>query len=423
MAAMRRVRGLGLAAMLCALAALCSAAPALAGSGEIHGEVSDHLGQPIAGITVCAEGLDFLVGSECDWTTDGEGKYSIGGLEAAAYRVGFHVESNPSLNYAPQWYSGKAHPAEADPVQLAAGESREINAQMQTGGEIRGRVADQGTDLPIEGVEVCAELLGFFQDGELGYCGRSDAAGKFAVRNLGTGQYRLEFRTEGHVNYVEELLPEPPGSIPLTVGGTIEVEAHLLPGVEIEGTLTESETGAPVEGLLAPYSTPAVCALNPTTEARVKCATVRFGGHYAIPGLPPGTYAVAFALDWVEEGFDLHPDGYVRRYWEEVPGFGEATLLAGSGGVVFDEVDAVLSRGEEVFPNCEVASACPSPPAPGEPAVVNSSSPSVAMPPTLPPVARPPAPRPHCRKGFRLALKKGQARCVRKAKRFGKRKR
>jgi hypothetical protein len=417
--AMRRVRGLGLALTLCVLMALCAAGPALAASGEIHGKVTDHLDQPIAGITVCAEGLNPLVSSECDWATDGEGNYSIAGLAATAYRLGFHVESNPALNYAPQWYSGRAHPDEADPVNLGEGESREINAQMQTGGEIRGTVADHDTDLPIEGVEVCAQLLGFFQDGELGYCGRSDAAGKFAVKNLSTGQYRLEFRTEGHVNYVEELLPEPPGSIPLTVGGAIEVEAHLLPGLEIEGTLTELGTGAPIEGLLAPYSTPTACALDPITEARVKCDTVGSGGQYSIPGLPPGTYAVAFALDWIEEGLDLHPDGYVRRYWEEVPSFDDATLLAGTAGAVFDEIDAVLSRGDEVFPNCEVASACPSPTSSETSSAGGTTPPAVTPPP--PPLARPSAQRPRCKKGSRLTLKRGHARCVKKAKRHGRR--
>lgn len=400
-----------LAAALCALTALFSAGSAAAATGEIHGKVTDHLGEPIAGITVCAEGLSPLVGNECDWSTDAEGKYSIGGLQAASYRVGFHVEGSPSLNYVQQWYSGKAHPEEADPVELAEGESREVNAQLQTGGEIHGTVADSSTDLPIEGVQVCARLLGFFQSGEVGYCGRSDAVGKFTVKNLGTGQYRLEFRTEGHVNYVEELLPEPPGSIPLTAGGAIEVEAHLVPGIEIEGTLTELGTDAPIVGLLAPYSAPAICALNPTTQARVKCATVESGGHYSIAGLPAGTYAVSFAVDRVEEGLDLHPDGYVRRYWQEVPSFGEATLLAGTAGAIYDEIDAVLTKGEEVFPNCEVQSACPPPPS-GE----TSSAGSVTTPTTTLPQAKPPPQplvrRPRCKKGFRRAVKSGHARCV-----------
>jgi hypothetical protein len=411
---MRRGRLLGLAAVLCALAALFSAGPAAAATGEIHGKVTDHLGEPIAGITVCAHGLTPLVGGDCDWTTDAEGNYSIGGLKEASYRVGFHVESNLALNYVPQWYSGKAHPEEADPVQLADGESKEINAQLQAGGKIQGTVADQTADLPIEGVQVCARLLGFFQDGEFGYCGRSDAAGKFVVKNLGTGQYRLEFRTEGHVNYVEVQLPEPPGSIPVTAGGVIEVEAHLVPGVEIEGTLTEMGPGTPIAGPFAPYSVPAICALNPTTQMRIKCATVESDGQYAIAGLPPGTYAVAFALDSVEEGLDLHPDGYVRRYWQEVPNFDEATLLAGTAGVVFDEIDAVLSKGEEVFPNCEVQSACPLPPSDETSSAGGANVSTTTLPQAKPPT-QPPARR-RCKKGFRRAVKNGNARCVKISK-------
>ncbi|HEY8809442.1 MAG TPA: carboxypeptidase-like regulatory domain-containing protein [Solirubrobacterales bacterium] len=415
---MTRGRTLGLTAALCALAALFSAGSAVAATGEIHGKVTDHLGEPIAGITVCAEGLSSLVGNKCEWNTDAEGKYSIGGLQAASYRVGFHVESSPSLNYVQQWYSGKAHPEEADPVELAGGESREINAQLQTGGQIRGTVADHKTGLPIEGVGVCARLLGFLQDGEVGSCGRSNAVGEFTVKNLGTGQYRLEFQTEGHVNYVEELLPEPPGSIPLTAGGVVEVEAHLVPGIEIEGTLTEMGTGTPIVGLLAPYTTPAICALNPATQARVKCATVEESdGRYSIAGLPAGTYAVSFAVDRVAEGLDLHPDGYVRRYWQEVPSFGEATLLAGTAGMVFNEIDAVLTKGEEVFPNCEVQSACPLPPSSSETSSTGSANAPATTLPQAKPTTRLLTRRPRCKKGFRHAMKRGHVRCVEISKR------
>jgi hypothetical protein len=390
------------------MAALFAAGSAAAASGEIHGTVTDHLGEPIEGITVCAEGLTMLVGSECDWSTDAEGEYSIDGLQAASYRVGFHVESNPSLNYVPQWYNGKAHPEEADPVELAAGESKQINAQLQTGGQIKGTVADHDTDSPIKGVEVCAESVDFRQDGEFGYCGRSNAAGEFAVKNLGTGHYRLEFRTEGHVNYVETQSSE----ISLTAGEEIEFGALLVPGIEVAGTLTEAGTGTPISGLLAPNSVPSVCALNSATEARVKCASAEAGGQYSIPGLPPGTYVVAFALDWVEEGLDLHPDGYVRRYWQEVPAFDEATLLSAPPGAVLGEIDAVLTKGEEVFPDCEVPSACPSLSSTGETSSGGDAGASTTTLPQAKPTVRPPARRPQCKKGFRRATKNGHTRCV-----------
>ncbi len=413
---MTRGRKLGLTAALCALAALFAAASAAAATGEIHGKVTDHLDQPIAGITVCAEGLTPLVGSECDWTTDAQGNYSIVGLRATSYRVGFHVEGNPSLNYVQQWYSGKAHPEEAKPVVLAEGESVEINVQMETGGEFRGTVADLKTDHPIEGVRVCAQLLDFFQSGEVGYCGHSNSAGEFTVKNLGTGKYRLEFRTEGHVNYVDELLPEPPGFVSVTAGYVTHVDAGLVPGIEIEGTLTEMGTGTPIVGLSPPHSVPAICALNPTTQARVKCATPESGGQYSIAGLPAGTYAVSFAEDSVEDGLDLHPDGYVRRYWEEVPSFSESTLLAGPAGTIFDEIDAVLTKGEEVFPNCEVPSACPPPPSSGETSSAGSGTappPTTTLPQARPATAtQPPIRRPRCKKGFRHVVNGGRARCI-----------
>jgi hypothetical protein len=183
-----------------------------------------------------------------------------------------------------------------------------------------------------------------------------------------------------------------------------------VPGIEIEGTLTELGTGTPIVGLSPPHSVPAICALNPTTQARVKCATVESGGKYSIAGLPAGTYAVSFAEDWVEDGLDLHPDGYVRRYWEEVPSFGESTLLAGTAGAV--------------FPNCEVPSACPPPPSSGE---TSSSGSGIAPTTTTLPQARPATAtqplirRPRCKKGFRHVVKGGRPRCIKISRGHGHR--
>src|SRR6185295_18995025 len=112
-----------------------------------------------------------------------------------------------------------------------------------------------------------------------------------------------------------------------------------------------------------------------------------------------GTYAISFALDWVEEGLDLHPDGYMRRYWKEAPSFNEATLLFGSAGTIFDEIDAVLAKGEEVFPNCEIPSACPSS------SDETSSGGDVVAPTTPLPRVKPPVRRLRCKKGFRRATK------------------
>jgi hypothetical protein len=138
--------------------------------------------------------------------------------------------------------------------------------------------------------------------------------------------------------------------------------------------------------------------------------------------LPAGTYAVSFAVDWVEEGLDLHPDGYVRRYWNEVPSFGESTLLAGTAGAVLDGIDAVLTKGEEVFPNCEVQSACPPPPSSGETSSSGSGIPPTTT--TLPqarPATQPLIRRPRCKKGFRHVVRGGRARCIKISRGHGHR--
>jgi hypothetical protein len=166
---------------------------------------------------------------------------------------------------------------------------------------------------------------------------------------------------------------------------------------------------------------PAVCALNPATQARVKCAPPESGGQYSIAGLPAGTYAVSFAVDWVEEGLDLHPDGYVRRYWNEVPSFGEATLLAGAAGAVFEDIDAALTKGEEVFPNCEIPSACPPPPSSGDTSSAGSGITPTTTLPQARPATQPLIRRPRCKKGFRRVVKSGRARCIKISRGHGHR--
>ena len=245
------------------------------------------------------------------------------------------------------------------------------------------------------------------------WCAKTDASGEFALRGLSTAEYRFEFNTAGDVNYVEALT-----SPHLVQAGTEAIlEAHLVPGVKVEGTLTEAGTGLPVEGLTVPYSVPTICALDSATEKRIKCTAVGIGGHYKLPGLPPGrTFGVAFAVDGVEEGLDLRPDGYVRQYWDHVPTWQEAAFIFGSGGSTFAGIDAVLGRGAEVFPHCEVATACPPPESGG--GVVIPSLPTQSIPAT-PPLL--PWPEIHCKSGYRKMGQGAHARCVKIHKKKPKR--
>jgi hypothetical protein len=408
------------ACLVLALGALALMAWAgTAAAATIKGTVTDEVGNPIAGITVCAQAPELMYAGGCDWGTDAEGHYAIEGVSESSYHVGFFVESNPTLNYVPQWYGEKAHPEEGAMVAAVGGVVEGIDAVMAPGGQITGTVTDRTTGLPVEGVEVCADLVGYFEDGEIGYCRRTDASGEYDVKNLGTGSYKVEFRTDGGPNYIRQNYGS---EVAVTAGQvTPGVNIALAPGLQIEGDLTDAATGLPPETLFAPYSGLSVCALDPATEARVGCIWVEEDGHYELAGLPPGEYVVAFALDRVEDGYDF-PDGFVRRFWDEVQNFGEATPVGSATPGVISGIDAALTRGEEILPPGAQAweppfGAPPSPP--GEVGGTSGSASAAAALGAAAPTVRPSAaPRQvvagakACKKGFRRVAKSRGARCV-----------
>ncbi len=406
MGAVGKLRFGAMALLLGMLAALAWAGPASAAfSGEITGRVTDEAGEPIAGLTVCARGSQPLIAmSGCDYQTDAEGRYAIEGLREEFYVVDFFVEGNPALNYVQQWWPGKGSAEEAEPVLVTEGMATEnIDAQMQEGGRITGTVTDRETGEPIEGVDVCPQVDPEFEEGLADFCGVTDAAGEYVASSLGTGRYQVRFETFEGPNYVAETLP---GTVAVTAGATTEgVDGTLLPGLEFEGDVTDATTGvAPVHGPPS-YSTVTVCAFSTLTETRVGCVPTEPDGHYALGGLPPADYVIGFGVDLKEDGVDLHPDGYVRRFWDEVENYGEATPIGSPTGTVITGIDAALTPGEEVWP--------PEPPTGGEPA------PEVKLPATPlapPPLLGPPPPalkKPLvCHKGFQKVAK----RCVKTSK-------
>jgi hypothetical protein len=402
---MRAMRGARLGALtlvLGAIVALLGAGSALA-AGPISGTVTNASAQPLAGIEVCAVSFG-IFGEECA-QTDGAGEYSISG-SGAGVKVHFYARENSAPGYAPQWYPGVGHSEEAPAVteaEIAGG----IDAVLAQGAEIEGETLDQTNEAPIEGVEICP-TPSVFRAGEVTACARSDANGEFALRDLGADTYTLEFFTAGEVNYVDQDF-----TVPLAAGASIQTTAYLRRGVEVKGTLTEAGTGLPVEGLGPPYSGVPICAVEIETGERIKCTSPGPGGAWSIPGITPGQlFTISFAVDSLEEGHDINPDGYVRQYWDGVTELDQATAIGGSGGSVLDHKDAVLTRGDEILP-------VTGPPA-GEPGGGAVGGAVVTLPP--PSSVVPVAPRPlgfhhsHpklvCKKGFRKVTQGGQRRCV-----------
>jgi hypothetical protein len=364
------------------------AAPGLATAESISGTVrgaDTHAGVP--GVWVCAGGHPFP--PERCANADSEGRYRIDGLQAAGYEVRFDATN---LNYIEQsrW-------VDVGPGQ----EVEDVDAELQVGGRISGRVTDVETGLPLEHMEVCAPGTNDSAEFRTIYCDRTDAAGEYLIQALAPGHYRIEFGTYPgglqQLNYIHQYFPGKPRRDeavpqPLFAGTTLpNIDAAMQRGVEIAGAVTDS-AGAPVVWQSR------ICALDAGSEAIVQCTFPEQEGLYRIAGLPFGSYKVSFGVDVEDEpGLVLHPDGFVPQYYNGKPTFAAADVLSGPGPTVIGGIDARLARGDD-----------PTEPRP-EPVLAQPSW-------QPPPVYRKPPLR--CKKkGFKKRRVRGKPRCVKVHKR------
>lgn len=329
--------------VLGALASVAAATPAL----PISGTVTDRGGEPLAGIEVCA--VPFVYAQiYCD-RTDAAGEYTILGA-GPGYQIHFYDPDGLAPSHAPQWYPGVPHAEGSDEVteaQIEAG----IDAVMGPGAEVRGRVVARAGGAPLAAIEVCLEEVVLRVD-QVPNCDETGADGEFVVSDLGPGNYRAVFEPSEGVNYVADSYSVPT----LGAGSVIEAEARLVAGVEFEGHVTDGATGLPIEPVAAPGSTPTVCAIETFVERALECVPVGAGGSYRLAGLRAGGYVLVFSADEKEEGVDLHPDGYVRQYYDHKSSYEEALVMIGEAGSVIAGRDATLVRGEEIWPEEEDAS-------------------------------------------------------------------
>ncbi len=413
----RTARLFALTMVLGAIGALAWAGPAAA-AAPIAGKVTNQSAAPLEGIEVCAVVLAPY--RETCASTDAAGEYSIPST-GPGYKVHFYDPDNKAPSRAPQWYPGKTRPAEGEVVteaEIAGG----IDAVMTPGAEVRGTVVSRLEGPPISGVKVCFDPTTIAL-GEVPLCDETGADGRFVLSDLSAGTHTIVFEPGEGINYQPESFSTPL----LSAGSAIETEVKLKGGVEFTGHLTDGTTGRPVEPFGGPGRTPMVCALESFSEARVKCVPVGAGGEYAIAGLPTGAYVVSFGEDTKEEGEDLHPDGYVRQYYDDSSTFEKATVEIVEAPNVLTGIDATLVRGEEIWPGekDETPWELISEESKGGASSGGGSNQSQQPPPgagvtpmppgplgLTPPPQRTVLPNATCRKGFHRVAKGGSARCV-----------
>jgi hypothetical protein len=276
----------------------------LASSAAISGHVIQATGgNPIAGVQVTATGDDAAATASA--TTGTNGEYSITGLPAGSYTIGFQE----SDGYVAQYYNGSSTAEGAAPVTATAGSTTEaIDAELSTGASIGGTVHGEG-GAPLAGVQVSANS----GQGGASATATTGEDGIYSITGLPAGTYTVQFQASA-ANYVGQYYSGATSfaaATPVTLAAAQakqELDATLTAGASISGTVQQAPGSEPLGGIdVYAYA-------NCSTGA---VATTDSEGRYTVEGLAAGTYHVVFN----PEGGGLNVASYA----------GTVTLAKGAG--------------------------------------------------------------------------------------------
>jgi Cellulase (glycosyl hydrolase family 5)/PKD domain/IPT/TIG domain/Carboxypeptidase regulatory-like domain/Putative Ig domain len=300
--------------------------------GQISGKVTAAATKAALGeIEVCASENGGEYFERCA-TTNADGDYTVSSLPTGVYTVAFSSFSGP---YAPQYYENKVAFNEAQPVSVTAGMlTPNINAAMQLGGEITGKVTDANTKAAVSGVEVCASPVG----SGIGGCTTTDANGEYALTKLAADEYRVEFVPESasaqkylRQYYNSKATYAEANLVSVSAGATTsEINAALHVGGEVSGAVTKAETDAALAGI-------GVCAFENSGEFFERCTNTNASGEYSVVGLPTGSYIVSFSSE-----------EYAPQYYNGKSEEAEATPVEVAAGSTTPNINAAMFPAAEI---------------------------------------------------------------------------
>lgn len=301
--------------------------PVLERTGTITGKVTDPDGQAVQNWNVTASSRTTSFTKSA--STSSDGTYTLNGLPADDYTVGFSTYNTTTL--AKQWYSGSATAAGATKVTVTKAQTTaNINAALTEAGSISGKVTGID-DKGLAGVSVYAQ-----GDSYSNYRSTTTASdGSYSLTGLPDDDYTLTFTPAQGSDYLREYYDDVSSysdATPVTVSGNAKVtniNAKLAKGIKFSGKVSSS-TG-PLSGayvtLNSDYYSNNYFYSSTSTDA---------SGNWSITA-PQGSYYLQFSAT-----------GYVAEYWDNAVSSNAATKITVVSGDTKPGLDAVLDKGASI---------------------------------------------------------------------------
>ncbi len=236
----------------------------LPSGASISGTVRDAEGNPITTQDICVSASSDGGYGYYSATTNASGEYTIAGLSAGSYYVGFTDCNESKRNDVSQYYGGAPSEQESTLVVLSTGGAKTgVNAQLAAGTSISGHAyAGSGTGTPLGGqcVYVDARSPSGTDYYYYYYYGETGSSGAYTISHVApiSGGYTVEFKDCNYpVKYVSQYFggdydPRTASAVTPTATSPKEgVDAHLETGGTITGTVTDSKGNAITSGVCA----------------------------------------------------------------------------------------------------------------------------------------------------------------------------
>jgi protocatechuate 3,4-dioxygenase beta subunit len=249
--------------------------------GKITGTVRDSNGEPLPGVEVRAyptTGAATQIGE-----TDAAGQYGIS-LPPASYLLEFKPSHG---HYQAAWYKSGTLPLDANPVEVGDGKTVSgIDVKLLAGAQFNVTLRNP------EGTPVEQGLISVFDRYDRKVAeGQTNAEGRtLTVPGLPPGSYRMFARPPYGSPLLAHYLNQKPtlnaaDVLTVTQAISVDVPITLQPGAQLNGTVTDASTGAPLPGIAVEIQ---------NTDGESRYAMTNAQGRYSLEGLASGAYEVEF---------------------------------------------------------------------------------------------------------------------------------